>query len=159
MLIVCTQDQIIRDTAADRDSGSPEWGYLTALNLGGQPGATVQFEAELRRLKVAEPLALSAHGNDEEIGDEGRRGWVWSPGDVAAMLDRNAPAQWLGPVLIHACAETIVNFSARLAGALSGSRFRGMWCFGYNRPLASAAGFPPPASMTKRVDLQWTRVD
>jgi hypothetical protein len=158
MLIVCTQDQIIRHTTDDPNSGSPAWKPVIALNLGGQPGATTQFESELRRLEPASPLALSAHGNDHEIGDAGQRGWVWSAGEVAAMLDRNAPRGWLGPVLIHACAETIVNFSARLAVALEGSRFRGMWCCGYNRPLASAAGYPSPDSLDKRVDLQWTRV-
>jgi hypothetical protein len=67
MLIVCTQDQIIRDCTADPNSGSPSWKLVTALSLGGQPGATVQFESELRRLEPGSPLALSIKTADANL--------------------------------------------------------------------------------------------
>jgi hypothetical protein len=158
MLIVCTQDQIIRTTADDPNSGSPAWAPVILLNEGSQPSATAQFEGGLRALTIGSPLALSAHGNDCEIGDADLEGWGWSVRDVARMLDRCAPDGWLGPLLIHACATTIVNFSARLAVRLGDSRFRGMWCYGYNRPLGSTAGFPPPSSLGDQADLQGTQV-
>lgn len=158
MLIVCTQDQIIRMTAENPNSGSPAWSPVKLLGVGGQPAATVQFETALKALQIGEPLAISAHGNDREVGDEERRGWGWSVLEIALMLDRCAPEGWLGPVLIHACARTVANFSAGLAVELTRSRFSKMWCYGYNKALDSRASFPDPATLAVRPDLHGTQV-
>jgi hypothetical protein len=61
--------------------------------------------------------------------------------------------------LIHACARSVANFSAGLAGALREIEvFEGLWCYGYNRGLDADAGFPPPDGLDDRVDLQGTQV-
>jgi hypothetical protein len=158
MLIVCTQDQVIRETAANPASGGPAWAPIVQLPVGPQPRATTAFAESLQGLGAHEPLCLSAHGNDNEIGDA-EDGWSWSTAEVAELLEQNAPGEWDGPVLIHACAENVTNFSAGLAVALEmRDVFQGLWCYGYNRSVPANAGFPPPAGLPTRVELQGTQV-
>lgn len=158
MLIVCTQDPVIRQAATDVEKGGPAWAPVVQLPRGAQPGAQAQFAASLRNLGVNEALCLSAHGNDTELGDaEG--GWTWTPTDVATLLAGNVAERWMGPILVHACAETVANFSAGLAVALERLRsFNGLWCYSFNRPVPSDGGFPPPVDLSRRVDLQGTQV-
>lgn len=158
MLIVCTQDPVIRQAAADPAKGGANWGRVVQLPPGPQPGARVGFAASLQRLRPNEALCLSAHGSDFELGDE-EGGWGWGTTDVAALLVENVGSTWTGPVLVHACAETVANFSAGLAVALEQHQsFEGLWCYGYNRPLPSEEGYPPPVDLARRVDLQGTQV-
>lgn len=160
MLIVCTQDQTIVAAAQDPNKGGAAWAPLAVLTPGSQPPATAQFAGALRHLGAgAQPLCLSAHGNDTEMGDEGQQGWGWSVGDVANMLVANADPRWTGPVLIHACAKTVANFSAGLAVQLGlRQRFAGLWCYGYNRPVPSDSGFPDPSTLGSQTALQGTQV-
>lgn len=158
MLIVCTKDKTIREAATDPEKGGTAWDPVGLLPLGTRRAARVQMTAALQQLPANQPLCLSAHGNDTELGDE-HRGWRWTTGDVARLLAANVASNWLGPVLIHACADTVANFSAGLAFDLGELRhFNGLWCFGYNRALPSDAGFPAPRSLDRRLDLQATRV-
>ncbi len=159
MLIVCTQDLAIREAAEDPTKGGGAWGAISLLPPGGQPGATVNFRARLAEIGEHEPLCLSAHGNNDEIGDEGAAGWGWSYQEVAALLQENVLATWKGPILIHACATAVVNFSANLAVRLGGlPAFAGIWCYGYNRAVPSGQGFPDPTKLAQQVDLQGTQV-
>lgn len=158
MLIVCTQDPVIRDTAASPAKGGPAWAPVELLPLGGQVAADIAFAEALRELPAGQALCLSAHGNDREIGDAEDE-WTWTAADVAALLHENVAANWTGPILIHACAKNVSNFSARLARALGEiAAFPGRWCYGYNRPVPSDARFPPPVGLERRVDLQGTQV-
>jgi hypothetical protein len=161
MLIVATQDVVIRATAQDPGSGAAAWGATVLLPIGGQGGADAAFAAALAQLNpMGEPLCLSAHGNDEEIGDADAPGWGWDSADIANLLVANAPGGWLGPVLIHACAEQVSNFSAHLAVALDEAQaFNQMWCYGYNRPVPDNSGFPDPGTLGNQVDLQGTQVN
>ena len=159
MLIVCTRDNEIRDTAQEPLSDAKLWGTVTLLPSGTKPAANRAFVEALKTLRRDEPLCLSAHGNDEEIGDETAKGWGWDSQAIAALLAEHAPRGWTGPILIHACAKQVSNFSAHLAVALDTAKaFDGLWCYGYNKAVPSASGYPDPAKLDKKPDLQGTRV-
>lgn len=65
----------------------------------------------------------------------------------------------VGPVLVHACAENVSNFSAGLALALEEERaLEGVWVYGYNRPVPADARYPRPDALSRQVDLQGTQV-
>jgi hypothetical protein len=158
MLIVCTQDRVIRRTATEAQKGIGPWQPVVRLPTGRQVVATDAFADALQELPAGQALCLSAHGNDTEIGDaEG--GWSWDAAQIADLLQQNAPAEWGGPVLIHACARDVANFSAGFAVALEmRGAFAGLWCYGYNRGVPANEAFPPPEGLAQRVDLQGTRV-
>lgn len=156
MLIVCTQDPDIRNAATNPAKGGQAWAPVELLPTGIQPDA--RFAEILRNLPVSQPLCLSAHGNDKEIGDE-VGGWSWSTRRIALLLAKNVNLTWGGPILIHACAKTVSNFSAGLAVALQEVPcFRGLWCFGFNQAIDSNAGFPPPVGMERSPLLQGAEV-
>lgn len=156
MLIVCTQDQAIREVATNPAKGGQAWAPVELLPPGIQPDA--KFAEILRNLPVNQPLCLAAHGNDTEIGDE-VGGWSWSTRRMAALLAKNVNYTWRGPVLIYACAKTVANFSAGLVVALQEvPAFRGLWCYGFNRAITTAYGFPDPANMDGSPLLQAAEV-
>jgi hypothetical protein len=162
MLIVCTQDPVVRNWAQNPLSGSNDWGAVIALPAGPQQNATQAFLNALGRLGRNEPLCLSAHGNDLEIGDEGDQpnDWGWNAHDVAELLRLSVPNHYRGPILCSVCSETVANFSAGLAVALETARaLNGVWIYGYNRPVDSNAHFPAPNELARKVDLQGTQVN
>ncbi|WP_265520313.1 hypothetical protein [Oerskovia flava] len=158
MLIVCTQDTRIRTSTADPSSGSSAWGDVVELPVGAQVHADQGFAHALAGL--TDPLCLSAHGNDTELGDADSRpqDWEWSVDQIGDLLTR-VPPGYADPILVHACAEQISNFAARLALALAQRRvLDGVWVYGYNRPVPADASYPPPVGLERRADLQWTQV-
>ncbi|HTT95482.1 MAG TPA: hypothetical protein VMF55_12480, partial [Solirubrobacterales bacterium] len=158
MLIVCTQDPVIRDVATEPGKGIGPWRPAVLLPVGPQAAAREAFAAALHELPAGQALCLSAHGNDTEIGDA-NEGWDWTAAAVANLLEEHAPPGWRGPILIHACARTVAQFSGGLAVALEMRRvFDGLWCYGYNRAVPADEGFPPPGGLARRADLQGTRV-
>lgn len=157
MLIVCTTDPIIVDAARTSESSVP-WKPLYVVDGSlSQAEATIALAQTLQQLRDAEPLCLSAHGNNNEIGDADDR-WGWTYADVAELLERNVPA-YKGSILIHACATQIVNFASNLAVELENRKaLNGTWIYGYNRALPSSAGFPPPDRLASQADLQGSQV-
>jgi len=157
MLIVCTKDPTIVDFTKSSESGSKQWGELVILT-GNQTEATIQLIEALKR--VNDPLCLSAHGSDTEIGDEGYGGkyWTWTAKQIAAhFLD--ATGSYGGPILIHACAKNVSNFSAHLAVALEEvGALNNVWIYGYNKAIGSDARYPDPAFLNLQVDLQFSKV-
>jgi hypothetical protein len=160
MLIVCTRDRVIVQTAQDPGSGSGMWGTLVILDPRyNQAQATVQMTNALRAVRVDEPLCFSAHGNDTEIGDELPTGWGWSCEDLALILQDAMPRNYAGPILIHACAQSVSNFSAGLVLALERIRaLAGVWIYGYQRAVPANAGFPDPNRLAQNRELYGTRV-
>jgi len=162
MLIVCTKDPTIVQTAQNPASGSPTWGQLIVINVAlNQAMATQSLIHALGQLGPNEALCFSAHGNDNEIGDAGGgvNDWGWTRADIATLLAHHAPMHYVGPILVHACAQNVSNFSAGLAVALQHLQsLNGVWIYGYNRPVAAAAPFPDPARMGQNVELQGTHV-
>lgn len=157
MLVVCTQDDDIREAVEEHGSGADAWGEVVLLPKGSRAVAERALVAALATARG--PVCLSAHGNDEEIGDEGNGAddWGWNRRQVARLLAR-VPGP-VGPVLVHACAENVSNFSAGLALALEEERaLEGVWVYGYNRPVPATAGYPPPDALSRQVDLQGTQV-
>jgi len=159
MLIVCTKDPIIVRTAQDPRSGADQWGTLVIINPRfNQAQATDAIADALRGRN--EPVCFSAHGNDDEIGDAGTgvRDWGWSRTQLALILQNACPGLG-GPILIHACAENVSNFSAGLVVALEAIRaLAGVWIYGYQRAVPSDAGFPNPATLDRNRELYGTRV-
>ena len=157
MLVVCTQDDDIREAVEEHGSGADAWGEVVLLPKGSRAAAERALVAALATARG--PVCLSAHGNDEEIGDEGHGAddWGWNRRQVARLLAR-VPGP-VGPVLVHACAENVSNFSAGLALALQEERaLEGVWVYGYNRPVPADARYPRPDVLSTQVDLQGTQV-
>lgn len=163
MLIVCTADADIVQTALDPDSDSGAWGEVIVLHPQlNMNQATAGIAQALNQLQNGEPLCFSAHGSNEEIGDIA---WRWSFRDVAGLLVQNTNGYRDGLILIHACASRIVNFSAHLAVELDTwneqnqrQDLAGTWVYGYNRAVPVNARFPRPELVSQQVDLQGTQV-
>lgn len=160
MLIVCTKDQTIVDWTKSSESGAKAWGELVILDSGlTQLDATIQLVDVLKRL--TDPLCLSAHGNDTEIGDEGSGGkyWTWTYKQLASHF-LQAPGSYRGPVLIHACAKSISNFSTYLVLALQEIKeLDGAWIYGYNTPIGSEQRYPEPNKLSIQADVQGALVN
>jgi hypothetical protein len=154
MIIVCTQDPNV----AGNLNGAAAWGAFNVLPAGPQAGANAAFAVALGALGAAEALALSAHGSNTELGDA-QGGWDWDYDDIATLLVANAPAGYAGPILIHACATSVVNFSANLAQALRNQpALLNVWIYGYNRAVGAAESYPAPGGLSRDVSLQGTKV-
>jgi hypothetical protein len=162
MLIVCTHDQNIIDWTLDPNSGANSWGNIYVLNgRNNQRQATLELQHLLDALAPGEPLCLSAHGNDEEIGDEGngRGEWGWTSNDIAAMLPATQQ-HYPGVILIRACARQVSNFSAHLAVALQDMRkLNHLWIYGYNVAIDIDQHYPAPNVLNQRRDLQGSQVN
>jgi hypothetical protein len=160
MLIVCTHDVDIINWTNNPNSGASAWGHIYVLNGAlNQANATIQLQGILATLGANEPLCLSAHGNDTEIGDEGAgpHDWGWTDHAIANMLPL-APHN-PGVILIRACAHQVSNFSAHLAVALDGlHRLNHLWIYGYNVAIPINRHYPSPATLHNQVDLQGTQV-
>ncbi|MBV9772328.1 MAG: hypothetical protein JO040_00160 [Gemmatimonadetes bacterium] len=124
-----------------------------------QEGATHAIAVALSELDNGEPLCFSAHGNNKMIGDDH---WQWTYEDITRLLTEHTNG-YSGPILIHACATEIVNFSAHLAVKLEKElermlAFRGTCVYGYNRSVPIDTRFPRPDLLDRQVDLQVTCV-
>lgn len=163
MLIVCTPDDDIVQTALNPNSGSGAWGEVIVLNPNlNLNQATAGIAQALNQLQNGEPLCFSAHGSNEEIGDAD---WRWSFRDIAGLLVQNTNGYRNGLILIHACASQIVNFSAHLAVELDDwnaqhdrDDLAGTWIYGYNHAVPVNARFPRPELVGQQADLQGTMV-
>ena len=159
MLIVCTQDDEVRSWARNAKSGASQWGKLAEIPKGSQANADTKMAEAIAALDKSEALCFSAHGNDEEIGDEDLGGWGWKARAIAALLKSKAPAGYKGPILISACAKNVSNFSALLVVKLEEIKaLNGVWVYGYNKAVDSTVPFPDPSKMDKMRDLQGTQV-
>jgi len=159
MLIVCTQDPNIINWTKNVASQSGLWSPIEVLPTGAsQDQANAALSAAVGRLHPADALCLSAHGNDEEIGDESG-GWSFSYDTVARLLLESAPKGYQGPILIHACAKQVANFAARLAVALEKLRaLSGVWIYGYQKAVDVQSRYPNPQTLDKNRELYATRV-
>jgi Virulence factor Evf len=162
MLIVCTKDRSIIAWAKYSSSGANLWGTIITIDPNfTQDVASSELFGALQKLGVNEPLCLSAHGNDYEIGDEGSNplDWSWSTANIANMLDQATLQGYSGSILISACAKQLSNFSARLVVELEKIQaLNGVWIYGYNKPVGIEQQYPDPTSLARQVDLQGTQV-
>lgn len=162
MIIVCTKDGAVVNWTNNNQSGANLWGNAFAINpMANQDQATQMLCNALAFLGLNEPLCLTAHGNDIEMGDPGNGpyDWTWNVNLIAGCLAVSVPAGYTGPILIRICANQITNFSARLAVSLqNGQALNGVWIYGYNRAVPMQQAFPNPANLANQVDLQGTQV-
>jgi len=155
MIIVCTQDPAV----IANQNGAPYWGAFNVVptDQQGQEPDNAQFAQWIGALGVGEALALSAHGSNTELGNAAAGSWTWTVEAIAALLS-DAPNGYTGPILIHACATDIVNFSANLAQALRNNGILAHWIYGYNRAVGTNEDYPDPTELDKIVALQGTKV-
>ncbi|WP_158939724.1 hypothetical protein [Burkholderia sp. S171] len=153
MIIVCTTDQSIIQYAQSQGSGAALWGNVNVLAAANNLAATVA------QLQPNEPLCLCAHGNNSEIGDDDAQGWGWTYDQIAAILAANVPAGF-STILIYACATNVANYSAALAVELENNQaLNGLWCYGWNTPLAIGTAYPDPSNLANQVALQGSPVN
>jgi len=160
MIIVIARDETLRSWAHNPQSGSGAWHSVWGIpKESTQSQATAALKTAIHGLPVNEPICISGHGHDEEIGDEnsGPKDWGWDVAAFAKILSEVNPRT--GPLLLSTCAERVSNFAARLALELQRlGKQDGLWIFGYNRSLSVKALFPDPGQLFKDDDLQWTQV-
>lgn len=160
MLIVCTQDNRIIDFTRSVESGAARWGELVELPHGRQRQATLAFKSALGRVGETEDLCLSAHGNDDELGDEDIDGWTWTATQVAEFLADKLPNGYRGRILIRACTDTVASFAAHLAVELERRQgLYGVWIYGYVKHLAIKTQYPDPKNLDKDVELSAYQVE
>lgn len=162
MLIIVSRDPRLHVWCADPSSHADDWGLIVNLGNGNQASATALLISALGRLGDDEPLCLVGHGNDTEIGDEGSgpSDWTWTVRQVAAILAARLGLRgYHGKILAETCAETVTNFTTHLALALAGHHaLRGVWLYGYNRPVDVWHTFPAPSQLDSSVELQPVQV-
>jgi hypothetical protein len=154
MLIVITRDQGIMKWAATAESGAAAWGSLKQLSAGTQTEADTQMQQLLKLVKSDEPLCITGHGDDTEVGDEGSNpgDWTWTHGHLAALL--GGLVDFKAPILMEVCAESVTDFAAHLAASLEKiKKLKGVWIYGYNKSVDVKHKFPPPSGLDKNVEL------
>jgi hypothetical protein len=159
MIIVCTRDETIRAWTQNPKSNSAAWDGVWGIPKQlDQDDATAALAQAISGLPPAAPLCLSAHGDDESIGDPVKgKPWEWKIPALAGILA--GVKTRTGPLLISACAETVANVSAALAVALQNlGAQKGLWCYGYNIAVGSTTSYPSPDKLASSVELQGTLV-
>jgi len=161
MLIVCTKDKTIRGWAENGDSNASEWGKVHLLSPGNNKSkATQELEALIAQLGDTEALCIHAHGNDDEIGDEGSGDddWGWTYKALANIFKSKKPG-YKGNILFRSCGEGVDNFSSRLRVELEGLKaLKGTWIYGQNRSQDIKRPYPKPEKLDKDVTLQAAEV-
>jgi virulence factor Evf-like protein len=158
MIIVCTRDARVRNWALDPNSGAGPWGKVELLSEhASQLEASTQLQNLIRDLDPAEPVCLSAHGNNTSIGDE-VGGWTWTVPQLANLL-ADVPTR-TGPLLISACGEgSPAGIQSALALALEGlKKQKGLWIYTYVDAVPIRVKFPNPHTMDNEGDLTFAQV-
>jgi hypothetical protein len=154
MLIVITRDRNIMDWVNSNDSGAAAWGSAKQLSAGDQEDANGQLVTLLKLVKSEEPLCITGHGNDEEVGDEGsgKKDWTWTHKDLAGLL--GGLVDYKGPLLMEVCADSVTDFAAHLVVSLEAAKkLNGVWVYGYNKGVSVNHKFPSPSSLGKNIEL------
>ena len=161
MLIVITRDGDIMTWAKSDESGARAWGSLKQLSAGTKREADEQMGRLLSLVRIDEPLCITGHGNNTEVGDEGNEPahWTWTFQDLAVLLgDRLVPG-FGGPILMEVCGESVTDFAAHLAAQLGEQqRLLGVWIYGYNKSVDVRHRFSPPDTLDKNVELTGKQV-
>lgn len=155
MLIVITKDQEIMEWASSPESGAGAWGSLKQLSAGTQRTANPRLLEFLSGVAQDEPLCITGHGNDTEVGDEGsgRPNWTWTHADLASLLGALVD-DYRGPILMEVCANTVSDFAAHLVESLERGRLlTGVWVYGYNKSISTRHPFPNPNNLARNVEL------
>lgn len=145
MILVMTHDPEVFEGAMD---SKEDWNDTLVLWL------EENYLQKLQDIDDAEDLCITAHGNDQEIGDEenGPDDWGFSVAFIANMLVNNLPNGYRGNVFISACMNTISNFSVRVRLLLDQNRaLMNTSIVGNNRPV----GMRIPSR--KSVEWQWAK--
>lgn len=161
MLIVVTRDSSIMDWVNNPASGASAWGSIKQLSAGKQDGANKQLTDLLKTVKTDEPLCITGHGNNTEVGDEGSGAsdWTWTADDLANSLG-SLKEGYNGPVLMEVCAQSVTDFAAHLAISLQETRIlNGVWIYGYNKAVDVTHTFPNPAKLSQNVEIYGKQVN
>lgn len=162
MFIVVTHDESIREWAESDESGASAWQNVNLLSLKDRDPDKKLAEL-LGGVGAGEPLCISGHGNDEEIGDEenNRFDWGWDTGQLAKLLSDHLTADFQAPILIDSCGAPNKSFVAKLAIELEKlKKFKSIWIFGYDKKVDSDKKCPAPElkSLQKQIELHGVQV-
>ena len=160
MLIVITRDPDVIRWANLPISGAMAWGRLKILSAGSQEQATAQMKQYLKLVDRNEPLCITGHGNDYEVGDEGSGpdDWSWSNDEMAELLSGLVNG-YKGPILMEVCSNSVTDFSANLVVSLEKLKALDLvWIYGYNKGVGITHPFPKPANLTKNIELTGKQV-
>jgi hypothetical protein len=161
MLIIITRDANIMNWANSAESGAAAWAQVKQLSAGTQSEADSQLQQLLKVLKSDEPLCITGHGNDTEVGDEGAGAadWTWTADRLAQLLGGLATG-YKGPMLMEVCADSVTDFAAHLVVSLESRRkLNGVWVYGYNKSVSVTHPFPAPSQLGKNVELVGKQVN
>lgn len=161
MLIVITRDQDIMDWANSAESKSAAWAPVKQLSAGTQSEANSQLQRYLSLVKSSEPLCITGHGNDEEVGDEGSNpaDWTWTHDELAQQLGAGLVGGYKGPILMEVCAESVTDFAAHLVLSLENRQvLNGVWVYGYNKSVDVTHPFPDPTKLDSNAELYGKQV-
>jgi len=159
MLIVITKDESIIQWARTAASGATAWNRLAPLGSISQRAANRQLTDYLSQVGAEEPLCITGHGNDKEVGDEGdnARDWTWTHRELAELLGLGLPVDYRGPILMEVCANTVTDFAAHLVVSLEKLRkLNGVWIYGYNKSVSVRHKFPAPPALKGNLEL-WAK--
>lgn len=160
MLIIITRDQKVMDAVNSKDSGADAWKPVKQLSAGMRSDADKQMATLLRVVKSNEPLCITGHGCDKEVGDEGsgKGDWTWTSDELAKLLGGLVDG-YQGPVLMEVCADSVTDFAARLAVALQDEKkLNGLWIYGYSKGVSVSHPFPAPSALSKNAELAGKQV-
>ncbi|QQE79754.1 hypothetical protein [Alicyclobacillus sp. SO9] len=155
MLIVITRDEDVMEWASSPESGADAWGSIRQLSAGTQSDANREMRLLLSQVQSGEPLCITGHGNDTEVGDEGSHpaDWTWTHSQLAALL-AELGEDYIAPILMEVCAETVTDFAAHLVLSLEKrNALAGVWVYGYNKSISIRHPFPKPVSLDKNLEL------
>lgn len=162
MLIVIAKDQGIINWSRNPASGSGNWGTVNVLTPGNQTQATNQLDMFLGQVGQNEPLCITGHGNDAEVGDEDpsiNNAWTWTADDMAVRLGNNLPDNYQAPILLDVCCESVADFSARMVISLEQiQRLNRVWIYGYNKSISVQHLIPAPQNIDRNLELYGKQV-
>jgi len=162
MIIVLTQDKAIKKWCQSLDSNSENWEDLWFIESGSAPTATVLLNRYLKKVTHDEPLCITGHGNDNEIGDQnvsGPESWSWSPEELAVYLNQCLPSNYNAPILLEVCSDSVTNFASKLAMNLAKYERTGLWVYGYIKAVSIKHPFPNPLKLDDNVELHCYSTD
>lgn len=162
MYIVVTHDESIRNWAKSKDSGAEAWQNINLLGLMDQ-APDDNLKELLGKVAADEPLCISGHGNDKEIGDEKDRefDWAWDTAQLASLLGECLTAGFKAPILIDSCGAINKSFVGKLALELQElKKLKSIWIFGYQKKVDSDKKCPAPDldALHKQADLTGVQV-
>lgn len=168
MLIVITKDPVIVAFRKKAHSGALAWAPVHFLDAKhSQDAANKQLISLLSSVKADEPLCIVGHGNDKEVGGEGKNGdnWGWTAQEMAKLLCTHLTVK-PGPILFEVCSDDpqetekfqVIGFGTELHLQMTTlgvpKVLKGATIYSYNDHILAEHTLPDPAKIHKSMEVQ-----